>query len=50
MNQKRDEIVQFLDKDLLPQVKDEFDQYKSADQGTVTPWSCLKFKKVTYED
>lgn len=35
MNQKRDEIVQFLDKDLLPQVKEAFEQYKSADKVTV---------------
>ena len=31
MNQKRDEIVTFLDKDLLPQVKESFSHYKSAD-------------------
>jgi adenine-specific DNA-methyltransferase len=33
MNQKRDEIEQFLDEELLPQVKDEFSRYKSADAG-----------------
>ena len=30
MNQKRDEIEQFLDKDLLPQVKEEFGKYKDV--------------------
>jgi adenine-specific DNA-methyltransferase len=33
MNAKRDEIVRFLDKDLLPQVKEAFKQYKSADKS-----------------
>ena len=32
MNQKRDEIVEFLDKKLLPQVQEAFSQYKSADE------------------
>ena len=32
MNQKRDEVVRFLEKDLLPQVKEAFSQYKSADK------------------
>lgn len=32
MNQKRDEVVRFLERDLLPQVKDAFSQYKSADK------------------
>jgi len=31
MNQKRDEITRFLEKDLLPQVKKAFSEYKSAD-------------------
>ena len=31
MNQKRDEITRFLEKDLLPQVKEAFSEYKSAD-------------------
>jgi len=31
MNQKRDEINRFLEKDLLPQVKEAFSEYKSAD-------------------
>jgi len=31
MNQKRDEITAFLKKDLLPQVKEAFSEYKSAD-------------------
>lgn len=35
MNQKRDEIVTFLDKDLLPQVKESFSHYKSADKATL---------------
>ena len=30
MNQKRDEVVRFLQKDLLPQVKAAFGQYNSA--------------------
>jgi adenine-specific DNA-methyltransferase len=33
MNQKRDEVVRFLEKDLLPQVKEAFSQYKSADKA-----------------
>ena len=32
MNQKRDEIVRFLEKDLLPQVKTAFGKYQSADR------------------
>jgi len=35
MNQKRDEIVRFLDNDLLPQVKEAFGQYKSADKSEI---------------
>ncbi len=35
MNQKRDEVVRFLEKDLLPQVKEAFGQYKSADKVEV---------------
>lgn len=35
MNQKRDEVVRFLDKDLLPQVKDAFGKYKSADKSVL---------------
>ena len=35
MNQKRDEVVRFLEKDLLPQVKEAFGQYKSADKATL---------------
>ena len=35
MNQKRDEVVRFLEKDLLPQVKEAFGQYKSADKTEV---------------
>ena len=31
MNQKRDEINRFLEKDLLPQVKEDFSEYQSAD-------------------
>ena len=33
MNQKRDEVVRFLEKDLLPQVKEAFSQYRSADKA-----------------
>jgi adenine-specific DNA-methyltransferase len=33
MNQKRDEVVRFLEKDLLPQVKDAFSHYQSADKA-----------------
>jgi adenine-specific DNA-methyltransferase len=33
MNQKRDEVVRFLEQDLLPQVQDAFSQYKSADKA-----------------
>jgi adenine-specific DNA-methyltransferase len=32
INQKRNEINQFLDHDLLPQVKSAFDQYQSSEQ------------------
>jgi hypothetical protein len=32
MNQKRDEIEHFLEKDLLPQVKEAFLKYKPADK------------------
>ena len=35
MNQKRDEIIRFLDKDLLPQVQEAFKQYKSADKSAL---------------
>lgn len=35
MNQKRDEVVRFLDKDLLPQVQAAFKQYKSADKSVL---------------
>ncbi len=30
MNQKREEVVRFLDRDLLPQVQEAFQQYRSA--------------------
>ena len=33
MNQKRDEVVRFLERDLLPQVKEAFNQYRSADKA-----------------
>lgn len=33
MNQKRDEVVRFLEKDLRPQVKKAFSQYRSADKA-----------------
>ncbi len=32
MNAKRDDITRFLDRDLLPQVEEEFKQYKSSDR------------------
>ncbi|KAA0131597.1 site-specific DNA-methyltransferase [Gimesia chilikensis] len=35
MNQKREEVVRFLEKDLLPQVKEAFSHYKSADKATL---------------
>ncbi|RCS47802.1 site-specific DNA-methyltransferase [Bremerella cremea] len=35
MNQKRDEVVRFLEKDLLPQVKEAFSHYQSADKATL---------------
>lgn len=35
MNQKRDEVVRFLEIDLLPQVKDAFGHYQSADKAIV---------------
>jgi len=35
MNQKRDEIVRFLEKDLLPQVKEAFSHYRSADKAVL---------------
>ncbi|MCC7314056.1 MAG: site-specific DNA-methyltransferase [Planctomycetes bacterium] len=35
MNQKRDEIIRFLDRDLLPQVQEAFKQYKSADKAVL---------------
>ena len=35
MNQKRDEILRFLDKDLLPQVKAAFGHYQSADKSVL---------------
>jgi adenine-specific DNA-methyltransferase len=33
MNQKREEVVRFLDKDLLPQVKKAFEAYRPADKA-----------------
>lgn len=35
MNQKRDEITRFLDKDLLPQVKKSFAEYGSGGRGGI---------------
>ena len=32
MNARRDEIIQFLDRDLLPQVREAFKQYQSSDK------------------
>src|SRR5262249_1957109 len=36
MNAKRSEIERFLDKDLLPQVKEAFLQYRSSDSAQIT--------------
>ena len=35
LHAKSAEVSQFLDKDLLPQVRAAFDQYKTADKGTI---------------
>lgn len=35
MNQKRDEINRFLDQELLPQVKESFSQYQTADRSVL---------------
>jgi adenine-specific DNA-methyltransferase len=35
MNARREEIVRFLDKDLLPQVREAFAEYKSADKAQI---------------
>lgn len=35
MNQKREEITNFLDNELVPQVKKAFDKYKNADVETI---------------
>nr|WP_255723512.1 site-specific DNA-methyltransferase [Sporosarcina sp. ACRSL] len=35
MNQKREEVSRFLDKDLVPQVKRAFEKYKDADLETI---------------
>ncbi len=35
MNQKRDEIIRFLDKDLLPQVQAAFTEYQSVDKSAL---------------
>ena len=35
MNQKRDEVERFLDKDLLPQVKAAFEKYRPADKAAL---------------
>ena len=35
MNQKRDEIIRFLDKDLLPQVQAAFAEYQSVDKSAL---------------
>lgn len=35
INQKRDEISRFLEKDLLPQVKEAFSKYKPADKAEI---------------
>ena len=35
MNQKREDVERFLDKDLLPQVRDAFEKYRPADKATL---------------
>ena len=35
MNARRDEVNRFLESDLLPQVREAFKQYQSADQATL---------------
>ncbi|TFD99515.1 site-specific DNA-methyltransferase [Jeotgalibacillus sp. R-1-5s-1] len=35
MNQKRDEVTKFLEKDLVPQVQKAFEKYKNADIETI---------------
>jgi len=35
MNQKRDEITNFLDDGLLPQVQEAFKEYQGSDRATV---------------
>jgi len=35
MNQKKEEVEKFLDQDLIPQVKTEFDQYKSNEKSAL---------------
>ena len=35
MNQKRDEITNFLDSDLLPQVQEAFKEYGSSDRASI---------------
>jgi adenine-specific DNA-methyltransferase len=35
LNRKRDEILRFLDNDLMPQVKEAFSQYRSADKAVI---------------
>ena len=37
MHAKAGEVKQFLDRDLLPQVKQEFSQYKTADKAEMQP-------------
>ena len=47
MNQKRDEVVRFLEKDLLPQVKEAFSQYKSADKAELQKELDKLVKSIT---
>ncbi|MBZ0186064.1 MAG: hypothetical protein K8F91_07380, partial [Candidatus Obscuribacterales bacterium] len=47
MHAKADEITQFLDKDLLPQVKEAFGEYRSADKTEIE--KELKEKTRQYE-
>ena len=47
MNQKRDEVVRFLEKDLLPQVKEAFGQYRSADKAELQKELDTLIEQVT---
>ena len=42
LHAKSAEVSQFLEKDLLPQVKTAFDQYKTADKAEIWRKNCLR--------